>query len=265
MTRVLEFHFNPLSGPLSSEAVFHSACFFPKIRREKRLGCLYLIGEIEKPNPEGKTFLIGLSDEIQAGFYEALKPAEAFQAGLANANNFIAKSMENNNLTTLSCFHFAVLSISPKCLTFFSKIGDIKILLLRENEVFDMSPNQAPAGFLSNIFPNITEGVLKKRDKILILTKNVFQAFQAEKILQDLSFIKNPKGVKELFKQKKKILREFSGACLLSFVKKTREPFAWPNLFLHKSVKYAPAGKLEKGIISAILLVILLLLGYLIF
>ena len=240
MSKVFEFKFNPLNN--EKEVFFDTFCFLPKTKKEKTLGSLYLIGETNN-----RQALVNLKESIKDTFFK-----EGIDEALNKANIFL----NNFPLTNLN---FACISVSPDCVLKFSKIGNIKIILLREEEAFDVSSDM---GFSNSSFPNIIEGTLQRKDKLLVLTHNVFSAFKEENILEELTFIKKPKEVKQIFKEKKKIIKEFSGACLLSFIKKKRTPFQFKK---NPSYQKIPFTLTEKGIVTFLTFIILLLTGYLFF
>ena len=224
MSRVFEFHFNPLKDK-GSGVVFNTFCSLQRKRE------LYMIGEADKHE-----FLEEVS-EIFKSF--------DFEKALTEANDLLQRNFSSH-------LSFCSFCLYPNLEINVSKIGNIKILLLRDSEVFDMTSEMTE----SNLFPNVLEGRLKKHDKVLILTNNVFKAFKEQNILEELATIKKPKQVKQLFKEKKQLLKEFSGACILSFCKKR---------IVFKKRQKAPYKGLEKGIISVLIFIILLLLGYIFF
>jgi len=235
MSKVFEFHFNPLNE--NCDSFFETFCYLPRTRKEKVSGALCLIGKAKE-----KESLFNLAERIKNAFYY-----NSFDNALSEANSFLREKPLLNNL------HFAIISFSPFLNIQLSKIGEIKIILLRKGQAFDLSSNLS----FSESFPSMIEGQLQKGDKILSLTKDVFDSFKREKILERLSEVKKPKQVKQIFKEKKKILKEFSGCCFLCFPKKKR------FFFGKKNKPYS--SKLEKLIISFLILVIILLLGYIFF
>jgi len=215
MANVFEFHFNPLSrGMAPSGNIFDSFCFLPQTFFEKKQGNLYIIAEIRDADNQSKIVLEQLAEIIKKHFYQ--KPIffshDTFQLGLNQANEFLSNWKCN--------LHLAAVAIGPKANIKVSKTGDIKIILLRNKEAFDIGSNFARQPLSGKIFPDVIEGSLQKGDRFLMTTREVFKSFQTEKIIEDLCVCQNPKLVKQIFKSKKKIVREFSGACLLAFVKK---------------------------------------------
>lgn len=224
MSAVFEFHFNPLlrlpgasegqANPKKETSVFDTFCFLPQTLFEKKQGNLYLVAEIKNPINNSQLVLNRLAEIIKKYFYQ--KPVftsqDSFQLGLNQANDFLSDWKGNLN--------FAAVAISPKCSIKVSKTGNLKIILFRQSEAFDIGSNFDSHTMAGKIFPDVIEGDLQKRDRLLVATSEVFQSFQTEQILEKLAQCPKPSQVKQAFKEKKKIIREFSGACLLAFIKK---------------------------------------------
>ncbi len=128
-------------------------------------------------------------------------------------------------------------------------------MLLRNEEAFDVISELDNQGLFKFI-----EGNLQKNDKLIFLTNSVFNVFLKYKVLGKIAQ-RNGKELKVFFKENKAFFQAICGALMLTFIKKA----PWP-LFLKKPKgPLPPPSKIEKGVIAAILLVILLLLGYLVF
>ncbi|MDD5739097.1 MAG: hypothetical protein PHY72_04245 [Candidatus Pacebacteria bacterium] len=244
MANVFELYFNPLKNqkkfgifgntiPQKEKLFFETFCFLPKTFFEKKQGHLYIVAEAKNSFSDNQTPLGGksltgqavinrLAEILKKYFYQ--KPVfyshDSFQLGLNQMNDFLNQEILQNDRSFLSGFHFASIVVGPKGNIKVSKVGNIKIILLRNSEAFDIGSNFTIERITDKIFPDVIEGSLQKNDRILMATPEVFQSFQAEKIIEELSLCHNPKLVKQVFKQRKKIVREFSGACLLAFVKK---------------------------------------------
>ncbi|MDD4990514.1 MAG: hypothetical protein PHW31_04420 [Candidatus Pacebacteria bacterium] len=224
MASVFEFHFNPLlrpfgasegqANPKQNDSVFDTFCFLPQTLFEKKQGNLYLVAEIKNPAQNSQLVLNRTAEIIKKYFYQ--KPVftsqDSFQLGLNQANDFLSDWQGNLN--------FAAIVVGPKCNIKVSKTGNLKIILFRDNEAFDIGSNFDSHITSGKIFPDVIEGNLQKGDRLLVATSEVFHSFQNEQILENLAQRQKPKLIKQVFKEKKKILREFSGACLLAFVKK---------------------------------------------
>lgn len=233
MANVFEFYFNPLQSqrkfgflgnaiPQKEKPFFETFYFLPKTFYEKKQGHLYIIAEIKNPSNQSQVIANQLAQTIKKHFYQ--KPVfsshDPFQLGLNQANDFLTQEVLQNDRSFLSSLHFASIAVGPKCNIKVSKIGNIKIILLRNQEAFDIGSNFTIERITDKIFPDVIEGSLQKGDRILMATPEVFQSFQAEKITEELCLCDSSRLVKQIFKQRKKIVREFSGACLLAFVKR---------------------------------------------
>lgn len=305
--KVFEFHFNPKKSQ-KENTLFDTFCFVPAKKPERDLGSLYLIGELKNVLPphhksrfwcggEPKTekLLTELAGVIQKEYYRfpQKEAADCFKTALQKANELLEREIERNNTVWLGNLNFAAISLTPTFLINLSKSDNLKILLLRENEVFDLGENTSS---LTRTFSNVVAGKLSKGDKVLVATKDVFNVFAQEGILQDLAEIRRLREYKKIFKQKKKILREISGVCLLIFIEKERRKIflPMPTIFskasqkvfpLYRHFSKIPVGpsqtrqsefvnrlgspllqkKLKKSFLSLFILIILLLLGYLFF
>lgn len=223
MANVFEFHFNPLlrsrrasegqAQVKQERTVFETFCFLPQTFFEKKQGYLYITAEIKNPDSQGQKILTDLAEIIKKHFYQ--KPVfsshDPFQLGLNQANDYLSQWQGD--------LHFACVAVGPKCNIKVSKTGNIKIILFRNQEAFDIGSNFTHQPLSGKVFPDVIEGNLQKNDRLLLATSEVFHSLQSEKILDDLSLCQEPKRIKQIFKAKKKIVREFSGACLLTFVK----------------------------------------------
>jgi len=228
MSVVLEFHFNPLRKiiskikPEEKWSVFDTFCFLPQTLFEKKQGEIYMLGEIKNILPKSDFVLNKTARIIKKYFYQKnlLPSSDSFQLALNKANNFLWQWSQSNNALFTGNFHFAVFAISPNCNMRISKAGDIKIVLFRNNEVFDIGSNFDNSFGNNKIFPDLIEGRLHQKDIVLVATSEVFESFCNEHILEQLAQCQKPSQAKKIFKAKKRIVREFTGACLLVFIKK---------------------------------------------
>lgn len=263
--KFFEFHFNPKNK--KAGIVFDSFCFIPKTKKERNLGYLYLVGELKNVLPKTQGILTELAEIIKKEYYKSPQKgaSELFKESLAKANEFLASEIRKENTVWLGNLRFAAISLAPNLLINFSKIGNLKILLLREEEVFDVGERMNFAASPIRPFPNVVEGNLAEKDKILVVTPEVFQVFEKEGILQNLLEVKKPKGIKKIFKEKKKILKEIFGACLLIIPEKKR--VLSKKIYLPKILHLSPVlqEKLKNNLIAILILGLILILGYLIF
>lgn len=281
--RFFEFYFNPKNK--KADTIFDSFCFVPETKFERNLGYLYLVGELKNVLPKTQEILTELAEIIKREYYKLSQreASESFKEGLVKANEFLASEIRKENTVWLGNLKFAAVSLAPNFLINFSKVGGLKILLLREGEVFDIGERVSLAASPVKPFPNVVEGNLTEKDKILVVTEDIFEVFDKEGIFQDLLEVKKPRQIKKIFKEKKKILKEILGVCLLIIpgkkgkaVKKIQTVNNWrskisiPVSSLKFFQRIFPQSfilreKLKKALIALLILIILLLLGYLIF
>lgn len=276
--KVFEFHFNPKNKKV--DTIFDTFCFLPETKAEENLGYLYLVGELSNVLPKTKGILIEIAEIIKREYYKfpQREVSDSFKESLEKANEFLASELRKENVNWLGNLRFAAISLAPDFLINFSKVGNLKILLLREGEIFDIGERINFATSSTKPFPNLVEGKLSEKDEILVVTEEVFEVFNKEGILQNLAEIKKPRQIKKIFKEKKKILKKIFGGCLLIIpekkgilAKKIYFPkisfptpsFKFPQRILPQS--FLLQEKLKKSLISLLILAILLLLGYLIF
>ena len=259
MASVFEFHFNP--NPKQNNQVFDTFCFLPQTLFEKKQGNLYLVAEIKNPANNSRLVLNKTAEIIKKHLYQKpiFSSQDPFQLGLNQANDFLTPTP--NLVWGQGQLNFAAIVVGPKCNIKVSKTGNLKIILFRNSEAFDIGSNFDRGVITNKIFPDVIEGNLQKGDRLLVATSEVFQSFQSEQLLEKLAQCQKPKLVKQAFKEKKKILREFSGACLLAFVKKrwfVSAFFFWDDLTPKQKTAVLTAA-------SIFVLIVILLVGYLIF
>lgn len=282
--KFFEFHFNPKNKKI--DAIFDSFCFVPETKAERNLGFLYLVGELKNVLPKTKGILTELAEIIKREYYRfpQREVSESFKESLAKANEFLASEIKKENTIWLGNLRFAAISLAPDFLINFSKVGNLKILLLREGEIFDIGEKINFAASPLKPFPNIVEGELTEKDRILVVTPEVFEVFDKEGVFQDLLEVKKPRQIKKIFKERKKILKEIFGVCLLIIPDKKgilakkiywavggwRPKISVPTPSLKFLQRISPQSfilkeKLKKSLIAILILGLLLLLGYLIF
>jgi len=223
--QIFEFHFNPKA---KEELILDSFIYEPENVYEKKLGSLYIAGEITNALPQNYRFLNNLASTVKEGFYKLSaenSPEKALKTSLKAANKFLEEQEENGDVSWLGNINMVVISIKDFKLNF-AKVGDIKILLFRGKKMIDIgqqleSKDLEPLSL--KIFSNIVSGKLAPEDKLIILTKEIFELFEKEEIFSEaLSvFSKNlepekiDRELKKTLNQKRDILTKVSGLFLL--------------------------------------------------
>ncbi len=243
--QIFELHFNPRAKNEITDQIFDSFCYEPKNIYEKRLGSLYMVGELRNLLPQNRQLLNNLSQVIKGKFYATplQTPEKAFEEGVKKANEFLAEEVSKENVNWLGNLSFAVLSLKAlsqrkpvfgdSFILSLSKVGNSKILLLRGGKIIDIGKNlelEEIEPYPLKIFINAVSGKLSFGDKIMILTQEVFDFFSKENLLNE--FIKfesfDERKIREILKPKEKELSEISGVFL--FIDTEKEPLEKPRI-----------------------------------
>ncbi len=245
--QVFEFHFNPKLKP---DLIFDSFCYEPENIYERRVGSLYMAGLLKNTLPQNFRLLNNLAKVIKESYYRpALHSSEKqLKESLKTANEFLEKVAKAGDVSWLGNLSFAALSLRDFELNF-TKVGDLKIFLLRGGGVIDIDRKlrfQDIAPWPLKIFGNIVSGKLAENDIILVLTKEVLEIFQNQNLLTEIAkaIPLNEGKLKEIFKTKGDELLKVSGVCLLIFLSKEMavgkkeiiSPQSYPKEFSFKEV-----------------------------
>ncbi len=272
--KVFQFYFNPRPFRLADNfvrqysllkwlfkpkgfSVFESFYYSPVNKEERKMGQLFVVGEIKNALPENKRLL---KEIAQAAKNEYFRGKGHFEKSLEKVNSFLRKVKKQPEDLSLAIF-----GLSEDLSSTFSKIGDLKIFVFRENGVFNIGDNASFNSSSTRKFSSTMEGNLNNGDKLLILNKDLFSQLWDNKFFERLKDIKSPQELKDFFKRKKETLSQFSGVLLFVFVKKQKRRFNFnlPKIPFPKIHFFNK--RIEKGVISLLFLVVLLILGYLIF
>ena len=237
-TKILEFQFNPARTKEPKLPVwlrrkhrqyfFESSRFSPANKTEKPLGNLCLIAETASQDFKARALLLSLARIMRKEYYRFFypNPADCFKWALEQGNRFLSRQLKQDNNSFLGKINFAALSSRPDLSISLAKIGQPPILLLTNNEVFDLSRSLLQEGSLAfQHFSNVIEGEIKPQDKLLLLTQDIFEVFDEEEMLRWLLPARSTNEIKKIFQQKKPALRQAVGACLIILAKK---PSRWP-------------------------------------
>lgn len=243
--QVFELHFNP---KLKEEQIFDSFVYEPENIYEKNLGSLYITGELQNALPQNSKFLDNLAKVIKKNYYTlSLKSSEkALSQSLKKTNEFLAEEVKKENVSWLGNLNFAVLSLKDFNL-FFTKTGELKILLLRAGRIIDIGKTldiREIEPYPLKIFLNVVSGKLTQNDIILVLTKEVFKFFQEQNLLTKIAQTEDIDGkkIKEILPSwlfTKGEGSKISGICFLSVVK-TEPTKRGKAILFQKEEKFSP-------------------------
>jgi len=219
---VFELHFKKKT---EEDLDLDSFCYEPENIYERRLGSLYLVGELKNALPQNEKLIHKIAQTIKAKFY--VLPIDSFdksfEESLKAANNFLTEEVKEDNVSWLGNLNLAIIAVKNFDINF-SKVGNIKILLLRKGQINDIGERlkfQEIEPYPLKIFSNVATGKLIQDDQLMILTEEAYQTFSIETQLvneiaqipvEDKSYARN---LKRILKQKEKILSQISGICLL--------------------------------------------------
>jgi len=215
--QVFEFHFNP---KLKSDLIFDSFCYEPENIYERKMGSLYLVGLLKNVLPKNLQLLEKIAKLIKGEYYKKtiFTPEKSLKESLKEANNFLEQIAKRGDVSWLGNLSFAILALKNFKLNF-TKVGGIKIFLLRRGRIIDIDKKlrfQDIEPYPLKIFGNIVSGKLAEGDLILVLTKEIFDFFQMENLLEEISKLSlfNEKNFNEILDKKKGALIGISGICL---------------------------------------------------
>ena len=216
--QVFEYYFNPKLKP---DLIFESFCFEPENIYEKRVGSLYMLGVLKNALPPKAHLLDKLSKVIKEKYYTptAKSPEKSLKDSLKRANEFLEDLTKGGDVSWLGNLSFATLSIKNLELNF-SKVGDVKIFLLRGNKLTDIDKKvkiEDIEPYPLKIFLNVVAGKLTEDDIILVLSKEIFEFFEQEDLLSEMTKICpfKEKKFREILSNKEKKFTALSGICLL--------------------------------------------------
>jgi len=216
--QAFELYFNPKKR---DDLFLTSFIYTPANIYENRLGNLYVVGELTQAMPQNSHFLANLSLVIKKEYYSSglKKSCEAsLQEALKKGNEFLDQESKNGNVGWLGNLNFSVISFKDSVLNF-AKVGDIKIFLVRANELMDLSQNLEaglPHPDPLKVFGSMAGGKISGEDKIIVLNKRILASLgKKQKFLGELARASNEKELKQVLKIHQDPLANVSGICLV--------------------------------------------------
>jgi hypothetical protein len=219
--QIFEFHFNPKKKDVS----LNTFCYEPEKPQDKQ-GYLYMAGELLNALPGSETFLSNLSKAVKEEYYSEFYPSvdQSIKKGLIRANDFLASQISKNNVRWLGNLNFGIVSLRNKKIIDIARIGNIKILLIKNNELIDVSKKidgqdeELQRGYYSpKSFSKITSGRLNPGEKLIIITKNLFELFEKSLILEKIASTNflTQRSIEEVLEKEREKLLKISGAFLV--------------------------------------------------
>ncbi len=243
--QIFEFHFNPKA---KEDLIFDSFCYEPENVYERRLGSLFLVGELKNALPQNLRFLDNFVSYFKREYYSSpikFSPEAALKLGLKKSNEFLEGIAKAGDVSWLGNLNLLILNLKNFDLNL-TKVGAIKILLLRQGQLIDIGKNlefEDIEPYPLKIFGNMVTGKLAEKDIILALTKDVFDLFSStqalakggderssssQNLLKEIAKIEpfEEKKLRMILKTREKELLKISGVCLLLLL--TKE--VWPKI-----------------------------------
>ncbi len=174
--QIFELYFNPKKENYIAEAFNYK----PKDAYEAKIGRIYLLGEITAPEKKDAPLLQNIFYSLREDFYKdpSIPPEKALQSSLLGINRIIKenKKKENLNVAIIASKNFSI---------FASKIGNVKIFLISRGKVIDIGKEVEDGEF--NLFGSIIVEKMKKKDKLIILSSEIYSFFVKNKILEKIA------------------------------------------------------------------------------
>lgn len=275
MPSFLELSFG--SKKTAENITAESFCFTAESKKEKSLGSLFVIGEIKNLKGKCLKFLSALAAMIEKSYYQSQgkNPEERFRQALQKANEWIDGIIKKEQVAFSGNLNVTAFAITADMSLLFSKIGNLKTFLAREGKVFNF---EEPSPALGVKFCNIISSQLQGGDKILTFSKNVFIFLEKEQLLKEIAREQKIKDIKKFLSSKRKNLKKLPGIGLIAMAKPSRGLFL-PSMasmatfnspafrWLEKILPNSPKSRttIKKILISLLILIIILPLGWLLF
>ncbi len=260
--KVFEFYFNP---KLKNEYQFRSFHFRPPNNETLFLGDLYILLELYHPQPEDQEFFFQIAETIKNNFYKNTKllPEENFHNALKKLNALLNKRLNAGETRWMGNFHLIIINTNNFYLHF-SSFGNNKILLLRDEELLDLSQEleeQKEEQFSSKPFVNFGTVKIIPQDKIFILTTQVFEKIYGE-ILEEIVNLEEivPKKIKKILKDNKDQVGSISGILTLILLERAQINSWWEKIKM--TYRFI---KTHTKLVLILSFLILLFFGYLLF
>ena len=215
--QIFEFIFNP---KLKKDLVFNSFCHEPQNIYEKKKGGLYMVGFLKNTLPNNIYLIKNIAKTIKDKYFQLMNSSSevSLKEGLKAINTSLSAKAEKGNISWLGNLSFIALSLKNLKLVF-SKTGDIKILILRNREIIDIDQKtkyNETSPYPIKIFARTISGKLAKNDFILIFTRDVFDFFKENGLLDKISQLSlfTEDKIKQILDQEKKKITKVKGVFL---------------------------------------------------
>ena len=215
--QIFEFIFNP---KLKKDLVFDSFCYEPQNIYEKKKGSLCMVGFLKNTLPNNIYLIKNIAKTIKDKYFQLMNVGSevSLKEGLKEINASLSKKAEKGNISWLGNLSFIAISLKNSKLVF-AKTGDIKILILRNGEIIDIDQKtkyNTTSPYPIKVFPRTISGKLSKNDFVLIFTRDVFDFFKNNSLLNQISQSSSftEESIKNILSQEKKKIAKIKGVFL---------------------------------------------------
>ncbi len=260
--QIFDYHINPKSD---KDSVIKSFYFQEEASNQKKIGDLCIVAEFFNSLSSDSKIINNLSNIIKKEFFSQANSSteQALRKALKKGNRFLEELSNKGNVRWLGNLNFIVIAIKDFVIHF-SKTGNTQILLLRGSDYHDIGENlesqQSSDNRSFHFFSNIASGQLIGRDKVIVLTQNIFDFFHndlSEKIRKQP--VLTSKILSGILKEKKEEAKNNSGILFLIFMNQNSRR-KYPFLKIKLSFR-----KMKKETRLIIALALIIILSYFIF
>lgn len=266
--QIFEYYFNPKN---EEGKIFKTFAHEPKNSYEKRMGSLYIAGEVKNDN---SNLIERLAKEIKEKYYRSnSSPQESLPETLKRANQFLSEEVKKENVKWLGSLNYGIFSLKNLDLNF-TKTGNLKVLLIRSGKITDIGKNLEKKEidpYPLKVFFDVASGKLLSNDILVILSEEVYSFLKEKGILDKFSDLEDysEKAIRKIFPKDlftKESSPKISGLCfLLFFNSDSSRP---KEVMFQEKIKAAaspPKVYFKKNHVIVSLLVFILFLGFLFF
>ncbi|MBI2123975.1 MAG: hypothetical protein HYU04_01930 [Candidatus Wildermuthbacteria bacterium] len=225
--QVFEYYFNPKA---QKDRFFEVSSMEPRLRpsllardyggqaeKDPSRGNLYIIGELEHTLPQNSGLLQKFAKVVSREYSSptAVKTQDAFfHALVKGANDFFAQELKRGNSDWLGNLHIALLYIKnsgKRSSVVFTRCGGMKVFMTRGTNVVDLTKNLHDSSHGTELFASSVSLHAFAQDKIVVLTRDVYNALNKENALSDLSAPARAQQFQVFFKEREKAFSRLSG------------------------------------------------------
>ena len=234
--QIFEYYFNPKA---QKDRFFEVSSVEPD--KDSLRGNLYIIGELEHTLPQNSGLLQKFAKSVLREYSSsaAVKTQDTFfHALVKGANDFFAQELRRGNSDWLGNLHITLLYVKnsgKKSSVMFAKCGGMKVFMTRGTNVVDLAKNLHDSVHGAELFASSVSLHAFAQDKIVVLTKDVYNALNKENTLSDLSIPTNAKQFQTFLKKREKSFSRLSGILFAVLVEEFVSQ-TLPLSFLKKSM-----------------------------